>query len=110
LFNFQFGIDPSIPTEDVQGTIPQALFFMNSPLLIGRMNARGDTVLARLLTESTDDEQVTRLLYKRVLSRAPTEAELQTCMSHIQEVGNRAEGFEDVLWGLINSTEFITKR
>ena len=30
-FNVLFGIDPSIPYDDVLGTIPQSLFLMNAP-------------------------------------------------------------------------------
>ncbi len=32
-FNSLFGIDPSIPNDDVMGTIPQALFLMNGPMV-----------------------------------------------------------------------------
>jgi hypothetical protein len=110
LFNLQFGVDPSTPTEDVQGTIPQALFIMNNTLIAQRTSAQGDTILSRLLDVYNDDEEVVRLLYKRVLARAPTDDELATCKEYLQEVGNRREAFEDLLWSLVNSTEFITKR
>ena len=33
VFNLTFGVDPSTPNEDILGTIPQALYFMNSPLI-----------------------------------------------------------------------------
>ena len=33
LFDRLFGVDPSVPNEDVMGTIPQALFLMNGPLV-----------------------------------------------------------------------------
>lgn len=108
--NREFGVDPSAPTDDVQGTVPQALFLMNSPLLSQRINARGDTMLGRWLSVYSQDEEVIRLMYKRVLARSPSEGELQTCQEHIREVGDRNEAFEDLLWCLVNSTEFITKR
>ncbi len=38
----------------------------------------------------------------------PTLKEVQTCGRYIDKVGNRKEAFEDILWSLINSTEFIT--
>jgi hypothetical protein len=109
-FNTQFGVDPSTPNDDVQGTIPQALFMMNSPLIGGQIRGQADTILGRLLAVYEDDQELVRLLYKRVLSRVPTDNEMNTCKAYIQEVNNRHEAFEDLLWSLLNSTEFITKR
>ena len=40
LFDRLFGIDPSVANEDVVGTIPQALFLMNSPLINNRTQAK----------------------------------------------------------------------
>jgi hypothetical protein len=108
--NALFGVDPSTPIDDVQGTVPQALFMMNNQLIASQVRAAGDTLLSRLLSVYDDDEELVRLLYKRVLARSPSDNELKTCKEYIHEVGNRAEAFEDLLWSLVNSTEFITKR
>ncbi len=110
LFNLQFGVDPSAPSEETQGTIPQALLLMNSPLVERQLSSGGNTLLGRLLPVYDDDAEVIGLLYKRVLARAPSDNELATCRAYIAEVGDRREAFEDVLWSLVNSTEFITKR
>ena len=39
LFDRLFGVDPSVANEDVMGTIPQALFLMNGPLVNDRTQA-----------------------------------------------------------------------
>ncbi len=39
VFERLFGVDPSVPNDDVLGTIPQALFMMNSGLVNGRIAA-----------------------------------------------------------------------
>ena len=44
------------------------------------------------------------------LVRQPSVKELHTCREYIREVDNRQEAFEDILWGLLNSTEFQSKR
>jgi hypothetical protein len=106
----EFGIDPSLPNDEIQGTVPQALFLMNSPLLAQKISANGDTMLSRWLSVYSDDDEVITLLYKRVLARAPSRGEQKTCKEYIQQVGDRKEAFEDLLWSLVNSTEFITKR
>ena len=54
LFNALFGVDPSIPNDDVLGTIPQALFLMNSPMVHNRTQARPGTVLGEILTHGPE--------------------------------------------------------
>jgi hypothetical protein len=105
-----FKVNPSTPAREVQGTIPQALLLMNSALIDAYTSARGKTVLARLLREEKSDEQILAALYQRVLARKPTEAELSVCKRYILKVGDRREALEDVLWSLINSTEFLIKK
>jgi hypothetical protein len=105
-----FKIDPSLPPEEVQGTIPQALLMMNSVLVNTYTAARGQTFLAEALkTDRTDDDIVTAL-YERTLSRKPKAEEMATCRRYIKKVGDRKEALEDIFWGLVNSTEFVTKR
>jgi hypothetical protein len=110
MFNLVFGVDPSTPNDDVLGTIPQALFLMNSPMVNRAIEARPGTVLGEILTSTPDNRTALNLLYVRVLSREPTGKEVQTCGRYLEAVGNRREAFEDILWSLINSTEFITRR
>ncbi|MBX7168927.1 MAG: DUF1549 and DUF1553 domain-containing protein [Pirellulales bacterium] len=103
-----FGFDPSDPRDEVTGAIDQALLLMNSPLLhtaIGGRNSR--TMLGKLLAENDDNEMVVVELYLRCLAREPQDDELRTCLAHIRKSPSRAEGCEDVLWALINSTEFL---
>jgi hypothetical protein len=111
VFNQTFGFDPSNPREEVTGSIPQALFMMNSSLVNSpiRGNAR-NTSLGRLLEEESNDEAVAAELYLRCLSRQPKEAELQVCLEHVKATNNRSEAFEDVLWALVNSAEFLHRK
>ena len=109
-FNQAFGFDPSASKVDITGSIPQALFMMNSPVVASAIQARGNTALARLLAEVDDDEEAVVELYLRCLARQPTDDELATCLEHVREAGNRGEAFEDLLWALINSTEFLYRR
>jgi hypothetical protein len=109
-FNALFGVDPSTPYDDVVGTIPQALFLMNSPRINNAIAAKPRTVLGQILLSTPDDHTALDALYLRVLARVPKPEEVKVCFRHLETVGNRAEAFEDILWTLINSTEFITRR
>ena len=110
LFERVFGIDPSVANDDVTGTIPQALYLMNGPLVNGRTQARPGTLLAEILTSTPDNRAALGALYLRVLSRQPTNHEVEICGKYLASVGNRKEAFEDIYWSLINTTEFITRR
>jgi hypothetical protein len=109
-FTGLYGFDPSIPSDDLLGTIPQALFLMNNPVVNqGIVGAKG-RVLGDLLAATRDDLAVLEALYLRVLSRRPTRKEVETCGRYLKAVGNRKEAFEDIFWSLVNSTEFINRR
>ncbi|MEO6810611.1 MAG: DUF1553 domain-containing protein, partial [Isosphaeraceae bacterium] len=105
-----FGVDPSIPSDDVLGTIPQALFLMNSPQLNRAMSAQNNTMLGKVLNSTPDNRAALETIYLNVLGRRPNTDEIRTSGHYLAKIGNRKEGFEDILWALINSTEFISRK
>jgi hypothetical protein len=109
-FHLLFAVDPSTPRESVTGNVPQALFLMNSPALRDFFEVAGSKRLARLLQEFPDDRDAIAELYLVALCRRPTADEERVCLEYVQQVGNRPEAFEDLLWGLLNSTEFVSRR
>ena len=110
LFLSLFGFDPSTPQEDITGNVPQALFLMNSPMIHAAVRARGNTRLARILQQHSKNNDAVAEVYLLVLSRDPSTAELGICREYIAEVGERGEAFEDLMWSLINSSEFLSRR
>jgi hypothetical protein len=109
-FKQEFNFDPSTPSDEVEGTIPQALLLMNSPQINQKIRAVGKNLLARVLSAYPENDDAIRILYMRTLARRPTERELTRCREYLARVGNRNEAFEDLLWVLLNSTEFQTRR
>jgi hypothetical protein len=106
-FTSAFGYDPSARRDEVQSSIPQALALMNSPVVAVALRGTGDTLLARKLAEIPDDEALVDELYLRVLAREASPSERATCLQFIKSTNNRREAFEDVLWSLVNSAEFL---
>jgi hypothetical protein len=106
----EFDFDPSSKPDEVEGSIPQALLLMNNPTLNQHIQAKGTNLLGRILTAYPQDEEALRMVYLRTLARKPTDKELHKCLDYVKKVNNRAEAFEDILWSLLNSTEFQTKR
>jgi hypothetical protein len=106
-----FGFDPSTPREEISGSIPQALFLMNNGVVQSALDGRSSqTFLGRLLREHDDNDRVTLELYLRCLGREPSDREQEVCREYLTEAGFRSEGFEDILWALVNSTEFLYRR
>jgi len=109
-FGQLFGFDPSTPQADITGTVPQALFMMNAPQINAQISATGLTRLAALLRKFPDNDDAASELYLMVLSREPSDKERKIVADYIAEVGNRNEAFEDLMWSLLNSSEFLSKR
>ena len=109
-FGQLFGFDPSTPQEEITGDVPQALFLMNSPAINNLIRADRDTRLARILQKFDDDKEAVSELYLLVLAREPSRKETAVALKYVADVGNRKEAFEDLMWALLNSSEFLTKR
>lgn len=101
-----FEADESADSAEYQAGIPQALRLMNSP----QLNRGGVLVEEALRKHSTTEARIEHLFLGTV-SRRPTEEELRRFRDHIHKVGsNERNGLGDVLWVLINSSEFVLNR
>ncbi len=109
-FKQEFAYDPSAKAEEIEGSISQALLLMNNPQLNQKIRAQGTSLLARILTAYPRDDDALDMVYLRALARHPTAHERARCRAHVRAAGNRAEAFEDILWALINSTEYQMNR
>jgi hypothetical protein len=109
-FREAFDFDPSTKPDEVEGSVAQALLLMNNPVINARIRAEGNNLLGRILKAYPDDTDAIRMVYLRTLARKPTAHEMETCRKFVAQVGKRSEAYEDILWSLLNSAEFQTKR
>jgi hypothetical protein len=107
-----FAADPSLSSSDTPRTIGQALWMMNNEQLQAQLSGApgSGTMLVRLLEAQPDDRLLCEQLFERVLARAATREEVRIALEHVADQGDRRVAFEDVLWGLVNSAEFSTRR
>src|SRR6185436_3270372 len=112
LVNEAFGFDPSAEQSNVARTMQQAMLLMNNKQIQAQVNAdpSSGTMLAKLLAEEKNNEAAIARLYQQVLARKPTSQEVALAQVHLKTVGERKAGFEDLLWGMINSAEFLSRR
>ncbi len=108
----KFGYDPSLCPEEISRTMGQAMLMMNNKQIQAQINAdpKSGTLLSKLLQSEKDNEKLVSRIFRNVLARHPSEKELNIALSHIRTVNNRGVAFEDLVWALINTAEFTTRR
>jgi hypothetical protein len=107
-----FGYDPSLAMNNIVRSMQQAMFMMNNEQVQKQIDAQpeSDTRLAKILAEVKEDPAAIKALFESVLARQPTANEIEIAEKHIAAVNDRNAAFEDLLWSLLNSAEFTTRR
>jgi hypothetical protein len=102
LFVAFFKVEDADPTEYQVG-IPQTLRLMNTP----RLNNPG--LLRPLLEGRKSPSEILEALYLRTLSRRPRPDEAARLSAYLNKFGGEPlKAYSDVLWVLLNSSEFTT--
>lgn len=86
-------------------TMTQALLMISGGLLNRKVSDSTGRV-ARLVKEKTPTAKAVEELFLCTLSRLPTAAESREAIAEIQAAPSLKEGFEDMLWTLLNTREF----
>ncbi|QDU07618.1 DUF1549 domain-containing protein [Gimesia aquarii] len=109
-FSNLFTFDPSTAQDEITGDVPQALFMMNSTTINGFLRSNQNTKLAQIARDYPKNSDAIHELYLLVLSREPSKTEMKVCQDYFKSTDHRNEALEDLMWSLLNSSEFITKR
>ncbi|OUX51261.1 MAG: hypothetical protein CBE43_04555 [Rhodopirellula sp. TMED283] len=90
-----------------EANLSQSLHLLNSEEIQSKL--AGDQGRAARLAADTkrSDEDKIRELYSIAFSRDPDDRELKATLTYVAAKENQREAFEDVLWSLINSKEFL---
>lgn len=98
-----FRIDEGADPLEYQQGIPQALRLMNSP----QLTTSAEAVNNAMKSGGTPAEIIERL-YLTALSRLPTTEEVDRMTRYVQRVGDARQAYGDILWAMLNSSEFST--
>lgn len=93
--------------ERADPTVSQALLTLNGHFVGELTLAREDSPLRRLLERESDPDRRIDELFLAALSRPPDADERARFTRHVS--GREDDAYEDVLWALVNSTEFMTR-
>jgi hypothetical protein len=101
-------------TQDA--SLAQSLHLINSKDIQGKLTADGGRAAMMCQAKDRGDDEKIRELYLRMFSREPIPDEIATAKGHIEkktkdandkpEVGQR-QAYEDILWALLNTKEFL---
>jgi hypothetical protein len=93
----------------------QAIYLQNDKDLLAALERKDgwlNEVRSRLQKQrnetAVDRDALVREAFQRTLSRLPSAAEIERSQSHIDGVGDLLEGLHELVWGLLNSREFVT--
>jgi Protein of unknown function (DUF1549)/Protein of unknown function (DUF1553) len=98
-----FGGDENADVTEYQDGIPQVLRLMNSPAL-----SRSPKLMEIGRTAKTPEQAIEKI-FLATLSRRPKQDELNKLTAYVQKVGPR-DAYSDILWAVLNSSEFRVNR
>jgi hypothetical protein len=104
-FRQRFGDEEAADRGIYQGTILQALMIMNGSTNgeIGKANNCLDKILKQF---ASPEERLDRI-FLTVVCRLPSTRERSKFLPYIKAGGAKKEPYEDVVWVLLNSSEFL---
>ena len=88
----------------LEPTLAQALHMVNGDTIEGKL--RQSNVVADMLKANRKPEEIVDELFLRTLSRKPSEAENKKMLGLVAGKAGDRQVYDDILWALLNSTEF----
>lgn len=96
----------TVPEREMKPNLTQALDQLAGATYTSLLSKEGGS-LDRLLRSGATDAQIIEEFYLTALSRYPTPEEQSALQELIHQSPTRREGFENLLWALINSEGFV---
>jgi hypothetical protein len=92
--------------RDGSASVLQVLTLANHPRVWEKIRDPAGRV-AKLAKASLSDADKVEGLFLATLSRPPADAEREACLKYLHEAESSEKGLQGVLWGLLNTREFL---
>ena len=99
-----FNLDENVDPTEYQAGIPQALRLMNGPQMNNGARAKAIT------RDAKTPEKAVEALFLTALSRRPSKAELEKMTTFVGKQSSAEQAYADILWVLVNTSEFTLNR
>jgi hypothetical protein len=90
-----------------EANLAQSLHLLNSSEVQTKLSHGGGRAAELAKDDKRPPEEKVRWLYLAVFSRPVAEDELSVAVAHITKAENKQQAFEDILWALVNTKEFL---
>ena len=90
-----------------QANLSQSLHLLNSEEIQSKLAADTGTAATLAADDGRSVREKVQTLYRMALSRMPTDDEIKTTLSYLAARDDKRQAFEDLVWSLINSKEFL---
>jgi hypothetical protein len=90
-----------------EANLAQSLHLLNSGEIQNKLTAGNGTAGQLAADKSRPHEAKLRDLYLATFSREPVAEELTVALSHIEKTQDDKKAYEDIVWALINTKEFL---
>ena len=92
--------------RESDGNLAQALQLINGPTVNEKVRGANNRLGKLLAAKKADDEILTELYYA-ALGRAPFADEKAIALEHVNKREDKRKAWEDLVWALINTREFL---
>ena len=90
-----------------EANLAQSLHLLNSGEIQGKLTAGGGSAARLAGDKKRTDALKIRELYLLTFSRVPSKQELGIAVGHIKKSKDAKRAYEDIVWALINTKEFL---
>jgi len=92
--------------RESDGNLGQALQLINGPTVNEKVRNPDNRLGKMLAAKMSDDAMLTEIFYA-ALARAPFEDEKKIALGHVAKGKDKRKAWEDVIWAVINTREFL---
>lgn len=92
--------------RESDSNLAQALQLINGPTINDKLRNPNNR-LGKLLADKKGEKEILDALYLAALARPATDAERAPALSHVAKGADKRKAWEDVLWAIMNTREFL---
>ena len=92
--------------RESDGNLAQALQLINGPTVNEKVRNPHNR-LGKLLAAKKSEDEILNELFHAALARAPFEDEKKIALGHVAKGADKRKAWEDVVWAIINTREFL---
>lgn len=95
--------------RSAETTLAQTMELVGGEVLAGLLKQPGN-LIDNTLNSLDSDSNFLDNLWWAALARSPTAAEQTAMLEYLQQASSRRQAFEDIVWAVLNSHEFLLKQ